>query len=140
MEQIGSALLVHTSGRINRIRRIHKKLRGGRNNLWFSIAKGGQRHLDRVATSSSDFTTISFDEVKRYVVFDTEFCNLFTIGELIIQQGLKGVPIGGYLSAQLAEIWATWRESTFLYGDSKHLTETLVNAPATTWWDAEHPT
>ena len=46
----------------------------------------------------------------------------------------------GYLSAQLAEIWATWRESTFLYGDSKHLTETLVNAPASTWWDAEHPT
>ena len=74
------------------------------------------------------------------MVFNTEFCNLFTIGELIIPQGLKGVPIGGYLSAQLAEIWATWRESPFLYRDSKHLTETLVNAPASTWWDAEHPT
>ena len=72
----------------------HKKLRGGRNNLWFSTAKGGPRHLDRVGTpSSSEFTTIYFEEVKRYVVFDTEFCILFTIGELIIQQGLKGVPI-----------------------------------------------
>ena len=119
----------------------HKKLRGKRQNLWFSIAKGGQRHLDRVGTaSSSDFTTISFEEVKRYVLFDSEFCNLFTIAEHIIQQGLKGVPIGGYLSAQLAKIWATWREATFLYGDNKHVTETLVNAPASTWWDAEHPT
>ena len=57
----------------------HKKLRGGRNNLWFSRAKGGQRHLDRVGTaSSSDYPTISFNQVKRYVVFDTKFCNLFT--------------------------------------------------------------
>ena len=97
-------------------------------------------HLDRVGTASySEFTTISFDEVKRYMVFDTEFCNLFTIGELIIQQGLKGVPIGGYLSAQVAEILAIWRESTFLYGDRKDLTETLLNAPASTWWDVNHP-
>ena len=96
--------------------------------------------MDRIGTaSSSDFYTISFEEVKRYVLFDTEFCNLFTTGELIIQQGLKGVPIGGYLSAQLAEIWATWREATSLYGDNKHVTEALVNAPVSTWWDMEHP-
>ena len=119
----------------------HKKLRGKKQNLWFSIAKGGQRHLDRIGkASSSDFTTMSFEEVRRYVLFDTEFCNLFTIGELIVRQGLKGVPIGGYLSAQLAEIWATWREATFLFGKHKHVTETFVNAQASTSWEAEHPT
>ena len=50
-----------------------------------------------------------------YVLFDTSQCNLFTLGQLIIKQGAKGVPTGGFLSAQLAEIWAIWREVTYTY-------------------------
>ena len=98
----------------------HSTLAGARDNLWFSIAKGGQKQLDRIGiASSSDFTPIPFQEVKHYVTFDTKFCNLYTLGELILQQGLKGVPIGGFLSAQLAEIWATWREAMFLFGKDR---------------------
>ena len=96
--------------------------------LWFSIAKGGLTHLDRVGlASSSDFYGISFDQALRYVLFDISQCNLFTLGQLIIQQGIKGVPIGGFLSAQLAEIWATWREVKYLFGDSKEVIENAVN-------------
>ena len=40
--------------------------------------------------------------------------------------GPKGVPIGGFLSAQLAELWALWREYVNLSGDSCDLTATLV--------------
>ena len=78
-----------------------KYLKGSRSRLWFSIAKGGLRHLDRIGlASSSDFYGINFDQVLRYVLFDISQCNLFTLGQLIIQQGIKGVPIGGFLSAQ----------------------------------------
>ena len=49
-----------------------KHLKGSRTNLWFSIAKGGLRHLDRIGLASfSDFYGINFDQVKRYVPFDT---------------------------------------------------------------------
>ena len=70
----------------------HKTLKGEKSNLWSSIAKGGQRHLDRTGiASSSDFSPFYFHEVRCFVTFETNFCNLFTIGELIIQQGSKGV-------------------------------------------------
>ena len=63
-----------------------KHLKGSRSNIWFSIAKGGLRHLDRIGlASSSDFYGINFDQVKRYVLFDASQCNnLFTLGQQII--------------------------------------------------------
>ena len=63
-----------------------KHLKGSRTNLWFSIAKGGLRHLDKIGlASSSDFYGINFDQVKRYVLFVASQCsNLFTLGQQII--------------------------------------------------------
>ena len=52
---------------------------------------------------------------------------------LIIKQGIKGVPIGGFLSAQLTEIWATWREVPCLFGDSREITETAINESIEKW-------
>ena len=44
--------------------------------------------------------------------------NVFlTIGPIILCQGARGIPIGGFLSAQIAEIWACWKEFTGLFGD-----------------------
>ena len=39
----------------------------------------------------------------------------------------------------ISKIWATWRESMFLFGTDKGLTERKVNAPVSTWWDKNHP-
>ena len=50
------------------------------------------------------------DEVWRYVDWDFLSNKLFVLGPLILRQGLKEVPIGGFVSAQLAELWCLWRE------------------------------
>ena len=55
--------------------------------------------------------------VTRFVRFDTYDNVLFVAGPVILRQGLRGVPIGGFISAQLAEIWAIWREVTALHGE-----------------------
>ena len=59
--------------------------------------------------------------------------NLITLGQLIIKQGVKGLPIGGFLSAQLAESWATWREVTYLFGDSRGGVKTSINVSIKDW-------
>ena len=83
------------------------EIKGRRDHLWFSIAKGGLRERDRLGRASSkDYDIFEDEEVTRYVTYDVRSCNLFTLGPLVLRQGAKGVPIGGYLSAQLAEIWA----------------------------------
>ena len=43
--------------------------------------------------------------------------NLVVLGPLSLRQGLKGVPVGGFLSAQLAELWCMWREWVNMFGD-----------------------
>ena len=103
--------------------------------MHFSIAKGGLRQRDWIGNSSSkDFNTISPTEVSRYVTFDTKVCNLLTLGPLILKQGLKGAPIGGFLSAQLAEIWATWREVHYLRGKGKTDAQRKVNGGICNWY------
>ena len=70
-----------------------------------------EKTLDRIGKSSgSQFILVSEASVSRFVEFDTKQNNLFTIGGIILAQGAKGVPIGGFISAQLAEIWAVWKE------------------------------
>ena len=86
------------------------------------------KHLDRLGSAASkDFYIVSSDQVLRYVKFDIEDCNLFTLGNLILKQGVKGVPIGGFLSAQLAELWAIWREEMTLFGHLRGATEDATN-------------
>lgn len=86
------------------------------------------KHLDRLGSAASkDFYIVSSDQVLRYVKFDIEDCNLFTLGNLILKQGVKGVPIGGFLSAQLAELWAIWREEMTLFGHLRGATGDATN-------------
>ena len=59
------------------------------------------------------FFVLSEVELLRFVEYDIYYHNLFTIGPLIMHQGAKGVPIGGFVSAPIAELWAMWRERFF---------------------------
>ena len=65
--------------------------------------------------------------MEQFVKFDVTKCNLLVLGNLILKQGRKGVRIGGFLSAQLAELWALWREYVNLSGVSCDQTATLLN-------------
>ena len=107
----------------------YTKTKCSRNRLWFGIAKGKQRHLDRIGpASSTDFRCISCNQV----LFTFKISNFFTIGQLIVELGLKDLIIGGFPSAQLADIWATWREFLFLLGQ-KATTQGRVNQSMTQW-------
>ena len=92
-----------------------RKVAGKNRLFWASIHRGGLKEPDRKGTgSSSNFRSINEAEIKDYVAFDTKSNNLFHVGPTTLRQGLKGVPIGGFLSAQLSEIWAIWREVMWL--------------------------
>ena len=92
--------------------------------MFFSLAKGGLNELDRVGTTSSDhFVVITGQQVKTYVEFELFDNCFFTMGPLIMLQGTAGIPIGGFLSAQLTELWCIWREVTTMRGDCRVKTE-----------------
>ena len=94
-----------------------RHVKGGGGQLFFSLAKGNMRQLDWLGSSSGkSFVVLSPTEVEQFVKFDVTDCNLLVLGGLILKQGRKGVPIGGFLSAQLAELWALWREYVHLSG------------------------
>ena len=85
-------------------------LKGRQRCLHLSTAKQGLKRLDRYGKASSkDFFVFSEVELLRFVEYDIYSHNLFTIGPLIMHQGAKGVPIGGFVSAHIAELWAMWR-------------------------------
>ena len=73
------------------------------------------RHLDRIGKSSAPgFVVIDEGVIERFVDFDLTDNVLFTAGSVVLMQGGKGVPTGGFISAQASELWAMWREcSTF---------------------------
>ena len=92
-----------------------KKLRG--KTLWFSLSKEA-KCLDRLGKSADrQFTVVNDDHLTRFVKFDLQQNVLFVLGSLILRPGGKGVPIGGFISAQLAELWALWKEHTQLMGE-----------------------
>ena len=92
-----------------------KRRRGTR--LWFSLSREA-RSLDRVGKSSHrQFRILSEEEVTCFVDYDPFDNVLFILQRLVLQQGGSGVPIGGFISAQLAELWALWRENVKLRGE-----------------------
>ena len=62
---------------------------------------------------------MSADEVLRYSDFELFYNTLFVLGPLVMCKGEKGVPIGGFLSAQMSEMWCLWREALYLFGDQR---------------------
>ena len=103
-------------------------VKGGGGQLFFSLATGSMRQLDWLAASSGkSFTVVSSNEVKQFDKFDFTECNLLVLRHLILKQGRKGAPIEGFLSAQLANLWALWREHESLSGDLCDQTATQVN-------------
>ena len=69
---------------------------------------------------------VSDEQVSRYVLFDIHEDTLFSFGNLILSQGRNGVPIGGFLSAQLAEIWCSWKEATCLFDKERVKAENTI--------------
>ena len=68
---------------------------------------GLEKDLDRFGKNSEkSFVTLSEEEVLRFVEFDMAANVFLTVGPVILSQGAKGIPIGGFLSAQIVEIWA----------------------------------
>ena len=58
--------------------------------LWFAIAKGGLKNLDRCGTATSEYFYIfSEEELLRFVDFDTYLNKLFTVGPIVMEQGDK---------------------------------------------------
>ena len=110
-----------------------KNVKGGGGQVFFSLAEGNMRQIDWLgASSSKSFTVLCSTKVlllliEPFVKFDVTECNLLVLGNLILKQGRKGVPIEGFLSTQLAELWALWREYANLSGDSCDQTATLMN-------------
>ena len=85
--------------------------------LTFAVSNADE-HLDHIGSAASNaFLNLTQDMVTRFLRFDTYDNVLFVAGPVILRQGLRGVPIGGFISAQLAEIWAIWREVTVLHGE-----------------------
>ena len=86
--------------------------------LCFAPAEGHLKHLDRIGTRSSDRSVnISDAEVLRHFRFESFDIELFVIGPVILSQAEKGVPIAGFLSAELSKPWAMWRQSHYVFGD-----------------------
>ena len=100
-------------------------LRGKREtNLWFSIHKSGERSLDRLGKSScEDFFCFESTAVVKYVKWDLFNNTLFCVGPLVMAQGKRGVPIGGFISAQCAELWCIYREHLTLTRNAVEVTK-----------------
>ena len=76
--------------------------RGMRGNLPFSIAKGGERSLDRIGNAADrGFRAVPLEDVLKFVRWDLDHNTFFEMDSWVLNQHIKGVPIGGFWSAQL---------------------------------------
>ena len=89
---------------------------------------GPQRNLKGCIVHLLNIYTIQ--NVLDFVNWDLNDNTLFTLCGIVMRQAKKGVPIGGYLSAQLMCIWALIQEMTFLESPSK---ETLTRNVKKLW-------
>ena len=96
-----------------------QKHRGMRGSFHFSIAKGGERLLDRIGCATErHFRVIPLCDLVKFVHWDLHENTLFEWQGWVLNQNIKGVPIGGYLSAQLMCIWALVQEIAFVENPS----------------------
>ena len=101
-------------GVLKAVRKVAGRVRWGRKvkgDLWFSIAKGGDKTVDHMGKGSeSSHRTVNLEDVLNFVEWDVFHNTDFVFGSLVLAQGDKGVPIGGFLSAQLCVLWGIFRE------------------------------
>ena len=89
----------------------HRRTWGG---LSFSIAKANLHMLERLGEATSrNFRVFGTEEVLTFVRWDLYHNTLFEVWGTVLRQARKGVPIGGYLSAQLMCLWALVHENVF---------------------------
>ena len=92
-----------------------QKHRGMRGSFHFSIAKGGERLLDRIGSATEPhFLVVPLEDLLKFVRWDLYENTLFEWQGWVLNQNITGVPIGGYLSAQLMCIWALVQEIEFV--------------------------
>ena len=96
----------------SRLVRAHRGMGG---NFFLSIAKGGERSLDRIGKAADrGFRAVPLEDVLKFVRWDLDHNTLFEMDGWALNQNIKGVPIGGFLRAQLMCIWALVLEITFM--------------------------
>ena len=98
--------------------------RGGKT-LHISIAKGGDKSLDALGRKSTeDFWVFDHDTIHSWVKWDLFANDLYVMGREVGFQA-TGVAIGGFMSAQHADICLMATESTIpwnsVFGDDLHI-------------------
>ena len=84
---------------------------------FFSLSKDGEKSFDHIGKSTDRmFLVTTVEMLRRFVTFVPQDNNLFLLNQVVLQQGTSGVPIGGFLSARLAELWCLWKEVLALNG------------------------
>ena len=85
--------------------------REGNNRIWIARDKQNKRldNMDKKEQSKQVFEVLTIEEVAEYVYYKLDYC-FFQMGEQIMQQ-TEGVPMGGKVSAQLAEMFCMWKEN-----------------------------
>ena len=79
--------------------RKHQNMRG---DFMFAIAKGSLLLLDRIGTATGkNYRVFSLEQVTHFVHWDLHANTLFAVWGVVLQQSECGVPIGGFISAQL---------------------------------------
>ena len=111
--------------------------------LSFSVSKESKA-LDRLGKASTKgFVIVSQDALERFVSFDLFDNILFIAGAVILQQNGKGVPIGGFISAPAAELWAMWKEARSTSEESRSALTSKRNAvlgkPPRDWAELQPP-
>ena len=102
------------------------------------------KQLDRIGTSAAQsFTVVSEAAVLRFLEFDLDQNVLFTAGGVVLAHGGKGVPIGGFISAQAAELWAPWREKHLFdsasTGTARDAWQEIIDNPPPEWHELYPP-
>ena len=100
--------------------------------------------LDRLGKASTKgFVIVGQDALERFVDFDLFDNILFTAGAVIVQQNGKGVPIGGFILAQTAGLWAMWKEARLTSDESRNALTSEWNAvlkqPPKDWAELQTP-
>ena len=65
-------------------------------------------HIGKAADGG--FRAVPLEDVFQFVRWDLEHNTLFEVDGWVLTQNIKGVPIGGFWSAQLMCIWALVQE------------------------------